>query len=174
MVDFKWDNNRWKYKKISDAPGDLYLKDPDTRELISIKRLEPLEAEETLGVFLASNGNNKIQIKKLRQKSSVFSQLMKDGSISRYDANYALRSTIIKTWYKQNIQQIQYVIGEMNNNSIATNLILTSFKQWILEAGLGLLIDTWWWRFLSSNASQRNFVSSMNAEWPSKLTLWVK
>lgn len=86
-----------EYRKISEAPGDLYLKDLDTREPIAIKKLKPLEAEETLGVFLASDGNNKMQIKKLRQKSSVFSQCMTDGSISQYGANYALRSTIINT-----------------------------------------------------------------------------
>lgn len=174
LVDFKWENDRWKYKKISDAPGELYLKDPNMRNPTSIKRLEPSDVEEMLGVFLAGDGNNKKQIKKLRQKSILFSQCMKDGSISRYDANYTLCSIIIKTleypllainlnkiqwthvtspavratlpkmgfvrtfpkeivhgpasvggleiqdlWHKQNIKQIQYVIGKMNNSSIA-------------------------------------------------------
>lgn len=66
-------------KKISETPGEIYLKDPISRFPKAIKRLKLSEAEELLGIFIATDGNSKAQIKKLRKKLQVFGQCIKTG-----------------------------------------------------------------------------------------------
>ena len=67
LIHFVWENNTWRYSTIDEQPGDLYVRGVSgVREHLS--RLEPSEARETLGVFLAMDGNNDEQIRNLRKK----------------------------------------------------------------------------------------------------------
>ena len=55
MIDYKWKNGKWEYKTIEDTPGDLTARvDQGHRKVI--QRLEPHEAHETVGVWLAMAG----------------------------------------------------------------------------------------------------------------------
>lgn len=97
MISMAWENDKWRYQTKDQLSGDIKLKDPISRIPKPIKRLDPHEAEETLGVYLAGDGNNKKQIQKLRNKSQIFTQCIKTGRISKYDMNSALRTTMMKT-----------------------------------------------------------------------------
>ena len=69
LIHFIWENNQWKYATKDQQPGNLDVRGVSgTREHLS--RLEPSQAKETLGVFLAMDGNNKAQIKHLRAKKA--------------------------------------------------------------------------------------------------------
>ena len=97
MIAFEWRNDGWRYLTSSELPGELNMKDPVSRNNTIVERIEPSEARETLGVFLAGDGNNKEQIKALREKSFKYAQCVKAGFISKYDVNHALRTTIMKS-----------------------------------------------------------------------------
>jgi len=49
LVDFKWDNNQWTYKKTGDVQGQITVRINQDKH-ITIPRLEPSEAHRTLGV----------------------------------------------------------------------------------------------------------------------------
>jgi len=50
LVKFKHTNNKWSYKKCNQLPSSISLLDTDHQQ-VSIQRLEPLEARQTLGVW---------------------------------------------------------------------------------------------------------------------------
>jgi hypothetical protein len=66
LVSFDWDGCTWQYASIQDSPGELQVNDiSNCRKLI--KRLEANEAYETLGVFLAPDGNSNAQFEKMKK-----------------------------------------------------------------------------------------------------------
>jgi len=62
-----------------------------------IKRLEASEAYETLGVFLAPDGNLDEQFKKMQSAAVKWADSLRMGSLSRNEAWVALQSTILRT-----------------------------------------------------------------------------
>ena len=64
LIDFVWENNQWTYSSKEQQPGEL-----DVRRVSGQREhllcLEPSEAKETLGVFLAMDGNNRTQVQQL-------------------------------------------------------------------------------------------------------------
>jgi hypothetical protein len=97
LLDFKWNGNKWKYRSKNSMPGDLDICSVDGQGRVPLRRYEPNHAEETLGVFLAMNGNNKEEIKKLWAKSIEFAECIHTGQLTCFDAWYALTSTVMKT-----------------------------------------------------------------------------
>jgi hypothetical protein len=96
LVSFTWTGNSWSYAGIQDAPGDLYVNDiSNTRKVV--QRLEPHQAYETLGVFLAPDGNLDAQYQKMRQAATTWADNLRTGSISRTEVWIALQSTILRT-----------------------------------------------------------------------------
>jgi len=64
LIDFKWENNKWAYKKTGEAPGQIRVM-INQEEQITIPRLEPSEAHRTLGIQLAPDGNDLEETKHL-------------------------------------------------------------------------------------------------------------
>jgi hypothetical protein len=62
-----------------------------------IQRLETHQAYETLGVFLAPDGNLEAQYKKMRQAATKWADNLRMGFISRNEVWIALQSTILPT-----------------------------------------------------------------------------
>ena len=63
MLDFKWDKNgRWRYATTIDNPGEIEIPDHQLRHE-RISRHDPDVGKETLGVYLAPDGNNCDQLK---------------------------------------------------------------------------------------------------------------
>jgi hypothetical protein len=66
LVCFKWSGSDWSYAGIQDQPGELWVNDIANERKV-IKRLEPYQAYETLGVFLSPDGNLNAQVKKMKE-----------------------------------------------------------------------------------------------------------
>jgi hypothetical protein len=63
LVSFKWTGADWSYAGIQDSPGKLQVNDISNHRK-TIPRLEPCQAYETLGAYLAPDGNLDSQIEK--------------------------------------------------------------------------------------------------------------
>ena len=71
LIDYEWKKGKWVYKTIDDTPGDITVRvDKGHREVI--QRLEPQEARETVGVWLAMDGNNIKQAEVHKEKTLAF------------------------------------------------------------------------------------------------------
>ena len=66
-----------------------------TRKLI--KRLEPHQAYDTLGVFLAPDGNLEAQAEKMGKAVKIWVDGLRTGRISKDETWLALQSTILRT-----------------------------------------------------------------------------
>jgi hypothetical protein len=62
LIDFKWTAGKWFYKSSADCPGSLFANDlyGNRKEMLCI---EPFQAQTTLGVDLAPDGNTIQQAK---------------------------------------------------------------------------------------------------------------
>lgn len=81
-------------------------------------------------------------------------------------------------WHKQNIRQLQYMIQEFHEKSIAKNLTISLLEQLLLEAGLGKLNKTWnvdavikyctlcWWLSLLKYAYDNDFLFNTDIQGP--------
>jgi hypothetical protein len=67
----------------------------DNRKVV--KRLEPHQAYETLGVFLAPDGNLNEQIHKMMKATMSWADGLRTGTISKNEVWMALQSTIMRT-----------------------------------------------------------------------------
>ncbi len=77
-------------------PAEISLIGPDgTRE--TIRRLEPDEAEKTLGIMMAPDGDERAQEKKLRSAATEWAEKIKTGFLLKRDLLPMLRTTIMKT-----------------------------------------------------------------------------
>ncbi len=97
LIDWIWERGKWRYATQEDIPGNLTIRDTCGTQRVILKRYDPDIAKETLGVFLAMNGNNKEEIIKLRNKTEEFAEQLRTGMISKWDAWYAITATIMKT-----------------------------------------------------------------------------
>ena len=95
-IDFKWTGSAWKYRTISDMPGNILITGINGERVV-LTRLNPDVAQETLGVMQAMDGNNKAEILHLRGKAEEFADAIRTGFLKKNDAWYALNSTILKT-----------------------------------------------------------------------------
>ena len=68
LIHFIWENNSWRYSSIDEQPGKLYVRGV-SGNLKYLACLEPSKAPETLGVFLAMDGNNSEQISQPQKKA---------------------------------------------------------------------------------------------------------
>ena len=78
--------------------GDIYIcsSNPNGHDQVPLHSFEPDHAEETLGVYLAMDGNNMAEIEKLLGKSKEFAECLRTGKMTRPDAWYAFHSTLMK------------------------------------------------------------------------------
>jgi hypothetical protein len=98
LVSFKWCGSEWQYAGIQDSPGEIYVNNI-LNQRKAIKRLEPDQAYETLGVFLAPDGNLEAQFDKMYEAVITRVDGLRTGKISRDEAWLALQSTILWTLY---------------------------------------------------------------------------
>jgi hypothetical protein len=98
LVCFKWSGAEWQYAGIKDEPGELQVNDiSDHRKTIT--RLEPHQACETLGVYLAPDGNLDAQFNKMFKAVNTWVDGLRTGKISKTEVWLALQSTILRTLY---------------------------------------------------------------------------
>jgi hypothetical protein len=65
-IDFKWNQKKlnWEYKSIAELPGSLILRD-HLQQPTTLRRMEVTQANETLGLWIAANGNQITQMQVL-------------------------------------------------------------------------------------------------------------
>ena len=97
LIDFIWTGEKWRYATKIDIPGDISINNVDDSGRDTLRRFEANIAKETLGVFLAMDGNNKEETHHLRKKAVAFADCIRTGFLTREDATYALHRTIMKT-----------------------------------------------------------------------------
>ena len=94
LVDFVWKGGEWKYR---DAGLQLELKVRDKDNKIwNLKYSKRTEAKEMVGVRLAPDGNEKGQLKALKDKASKWAQQMRSSPLDATTIWTALHRTIIK------------------------------------------------------------------------------
>jgi hypothetical protein len=96
LVSFKWNGGKWSYAPITDTPATLYMNDIQNIRKV-VKRILPNQAEETLGVWIAPNGDTKVQVQKLLEKAHTWAEQMRTGVIRKTEAWLGLTSTIWRT-----------------------------------------------------------------------------
>ena len=96
FVDFTWTQGNASYKKVKSTPGILQVHD-STGQLCTLRQLQPSEAERTLGLRLAPDGNMKSQIQHMRSTAVEWSDRIRAGHLSRNLAFQAMLTTILKT-----------------------------------------------------------------------------
>jgi hypothetical protein len=125
LVSFKWTGISWSYAGIHDSPGDLYVNDIfGVRKVV--KRLEPYQAYETLGIFLALDGNLEAQLQKMKNVAIKWTDNLRTGSLGRSDVWIALQSTILRT--------LTYPLPALRLTKAQCESILAPILQYCLPA----------------------------------------
>ena len=96
LIDFSWSNGKPSYKPTSSLPVQLVVKD-SAGVLQPLRQLEPWEAERTLGVRLAPDGNMLAQASYMVQQAVEWSDKIRVGSFNRALMSQALVTTIMKS-----------------------------------------------------------------------------
>ena len=80
LIDFAWEKGNWRYKTITESPAKLQIRDCAGTIKI-LERLEMNDARRTLGVRLAPDGNNKEEVKFLKQRVVDWADRIRTGHL---------------------------------------------------------------------------------------------
>jgi hypothetical protein len=96
-IDFKWNKqkHKWEYKKINELPGSLTLKD-HSQTTIELTRLGVHEARETLGLWIAMDGNQISQADVIQKKIDSWADKIRTKQLTKTEAWISLRVGISK------------------------------------------------------------------------------
>ena len=96
FVDFKWNQGKPSYKTIQETPAGITIRGING-QIQPLRQLQPWEAERTLGVRLAPDGNMKSQAIYMRQTAEKWSDAIRSGHLPRHLIWQAMHTTILKT-----------------------------------------------------------------------------
>jgi hypothetical protein len=125
LVSFCWSGSSWRYAGVQDYPGDLYVNDIHNNRKV-IKCLEPNQAYETLGVFLAPDGNLDEQFQKMLNAATKWADNLRTGAISKNDVWLAIHSTILRT--------LMYPLPAIRLSKAQWETIMSPILQYCLPA----------------------------------------
>ena len=96
-IDFKFNTaGKVSYKSVTEI--DAHFEVPNAEgQMIELRQFEPSRASETLGVFLAPDGNNLAAKEALLGKAKLWSELVKKGHLTATDVMRAMDTTIIQS-----------------------------------------------------------------------------
>jgi len=95
LVDFENKNNKWRYKTITQALGEINLLDTAWHQSV-IQRLRPSEARQTLGVQLAPDGNMETELTYLLDTAKEWQRKMKTSRLGRLEGNFSLWNVLLR------------------------------------------------------------------------------
>ena len=96
-IDFKFNSSgKPTYKTVAEI-GTSFEAPNANGVMTNLDQLEPSEARETLGVYLAPDGNNDEAVKRLREKAKAWSNLVTTGHLTAQDVRRAMDTTVIKS-----------------------------------------------------------------------------
>jgi hypothetical protein len=127
LIHFQFTNNRWKYASIEDTPGNLTIRNVSGSLRVPLERLEVSEARETLGVFIAMDGNQEQQTAELRLKANRWADRVRSGRLSHAEVWFSLNGCILKS--------LEYPMMATSLSEHQCNLIM----QPIIDAALSAL-----------------------------------
>lgn len=70
-----FNNNRWSYNSIGNTPDRLTIQDVSGLNRVVLDRLEVDEAHETLGVFIAMDGTQEVQMEAMLEITRKWADL---------------------------------------------------------------------------------------------------
>ena len=96
LIDFRWKAGKPVYKSIQEAPGSLVTYNSE-RRIELVKRIEPRQDVEILGVLMNAIGTDKGEYERSAQNVDVWNERITTGTMYKQAATTALRSTIYRT-----------------------------------------------------------------------------
>ena len=94
-INFEWEGTKWKYSTNLDDASITFVDKDGNRQTLT--RHLPSTATETLGVYLAPDGNTKTQRQTMRNTAVKFKDNIRVGNLEKSDAWQALNTTIMKS-----------------------------------------------------------------------------
>jgi hypothetical protein len=125
FVDFKWSSESWYYIGIDECPSSIYINDINGQRK-ELRRCQTNDAQETLGVYLAPDGNAKQQQLKMEKLATSWADSMRTGQIPKDDTWLALQSTIWKS--------LSYPLPALNMSIEACESIMRPVLHYLLPA----------------------------------------
>ena len=95
--DFHWDGKKWRYTTVEEVPGSLSTRTIDGNRRESLIRLEPSEARETLGLWIALDGNQTAQFTALVNKAQTWAERIRAGRLNFAECWISLQTGIMKS-----------------------------------------------------------------------------
>jgi hypothetical protein len=95
QIEFVWHKGKWTYKSAADCPYELTVPIGNGQRT-KITQMDPSDAAETLGVWLAPDGNNKQAIIALLEKSTLWADKVRTGYLTPSEAWLSMSTTISK------------------------------------------------------------------------------
>ncbi|CAJ1959775.1 unnamed protein product [Cylindrotheca closterium] len=97
LIDFVWDSRegKWRFRRTHQLLPDHQLQIPGlTGELEALRRLEPDEAEKTLGVMLAPLEDQHAHVVHLKSIAKKWAEQVRSGHLHKYDVIPLIKTTI--------------------------------------------------------------------------------
>ena len=96
LIDFVWHQGRWRYALEADCPADLTVRDLNG-DVKTLKRLDPSQAERTLGIRLAPDGNWQAEFDYLMAQAKKWADNIRTAHLPRHLVRQSMATTIMKT-----------------------------------------------------------------------------
>ena len=100
LIDFEWNSSqgRWTFRTKKQMEPELELQIPGlTGELEALRRLDPNEAEKTLGVMMAPLENEAAQEQYYRDIATKWAENLRPGTLHKYDVIPLIKTTVMKS-----------------------------------------------------------------------------
>ncbi|CAJ1967895.1 unnamed protein product, partial [Cylindrotheca closterium] len=100
LIDFVWDSRegKWRFRRTHQLLSDHPLQIPGlTGELEALRRLEPDEAEKTLGVMLAPLEDQHAHVAHLKSIAKKWAEQVRSGHLHKYDVIPLIKTTVMKS-----------------------------------------------------------------------------
>jgi hypothetical protein len=125
LIDFEWQAGTWSYLPCAKSPATFTVQDihGQTRP---VNRFEVWEAQETLGVYLAPDGNTQAQFDKMYNKVIQWTDHMRTGRISKNEIWLAFTTTIWRT--------LCYPLPAINLSRKQCEKLMTPLLNYVLPA----------------------------------------
>lgn len=125
MIHFTYENDMWTYSTIQQTPGEVNIRD-HTGTPKRLTRLEPREARETLGTWIAMDGGQQQQLRALDLKITQWADNLRLNGLSTTEANISLHSGLLKS--------IQYPLPATNFTRSEAYTLQKRFMNTVLPA----------------------------------------
>ena len=90
FIDFRWTGTAWQYRNKDDMPADFTLNDKEGMQH-TLKRLDPSQGSETLGIFLAMDRTHVDHFNSMKAKGVAFADKIRVSNCSPNVAIYTFK-----------------------------------------------------------------------------------